>query len=713
VLRREAEELLLPNLPAFIRGEYRPEDNDERLALVGACQFQGNYAAAARLYADAFKADPGLADNLTTECRYRTLREELPEDDRMDPLETECRYLAARCAALAGAGLGKDGASLSPVERARWRQQARRWLHADLDQWARTLTLGSELDRKLAKKMLTRWRVQPDLAGLFELNASDEFSADERKDGSALWNDVDLVLKRIGEQERAFARDRNPPHLRRESERLLRAGRMEEARVAWQAALDTNPLDHNAWHGYAELCLFLGRKDDYRRARQDLLTRFVTIKNPYFAERTSRACLLLPGPEDELSQATMLALRAATASDRPDDALARPYFLFAQGLADYRLGRLDRAIAVMRGDASRVTGPAPRLIITMALYGSGQAAEARKMLATAVLSYDWRVRSADDPNDWTSHVLRREAESMILPNLPGFIDGNYQPQDKGERLALLACELAAWEFRGLPGAAGVIHANERQNLTAWERAIDECRKIITDSPTNGALSMKIAAVYQSTGRTREAVPLLASASAINPSDTLLFLKVAALKAWFGQDKDLAATRKRSIAYARESKELVGAERAAKACSILPTDDKKALEAALALARTAEKAGRATGDRVWHLLALGMAEHRNGNYAAADEALRAADKAGPNNRYIEGISRFYRAMNMFRQGQKEEARELAIAAKAKMHPLPKDEGNPLADNRDHDDLILWLAYREANTMIHFEPVSQPQTENSRK
>src|SRR5262249_19326200 len=118
VLRREAEALILPDLPAFLRGEYRPQDNDGRLALVGACQFQGRYAAAACLYADAFESDPQLADHLTTECRYRTLRAELPEDDRMDPLETECRYLAARCAALAGSGLGKDGPGLSAAERA-------------------------------------------------------------------------------------------------------------------------------------------------------------------------------------------------------------------------------------------------------------------------------------------------------------------------------------------------------------------------------------------------------------------------------------------------------------------------------------------------------------------------------------------------------------------------------------------------------------------
>jgi serine/threonine-protein kinase len=58
VLRREAEALILPNLPAFLRGEYEPQDNDERLALAGTCQSQGRYHAAARLYAEAFTSLP-------------------------------------------------------------------------------------------------------------------------------------------------------------------------------------------------------------------------------------------------------------------------------------------------------------------------------------------------------------------------------------------------------------------------------------------------------------------------------------------------------------------------------------------------------------------------------------------------------------------------------------------------------------------------------
>ena len=110
--------MILPDLPAFLRGEHEPLDNNERLALAGTCQAQGRYHTAVRIYAGAFAADPGLADDLTTECRYRSMREE-PHYERVESIDTEARYLAARCAALAGYGLGREGAGLGRAERAR------------------------------------------------------------------------------------------------------------------------------------------------------------------------------------------------------------------------------------------------------------------------------------------------------------------------------------------------------------------------------------------------------------------------------------------------------------------------------------------------------------------------------------------------------------------------------------------------------------------
>ena len=94
----------------------------------------------------------------------------------------------------------------------------------------------------------------------------------------------------------------------------------------------------------------------------------------------------------------------------------------------------------------------------------------------------------------------------------------------------------------------------------------------------------------------------------------------------------------------------------------------------------------------------MAEYRSGHYAAADEALLAAAKAGPNNPHATGTAAFYRAMSLFRQGKEKEARQVALAAAAKMKPLPKDAQNPLANQATHDDLIVWLAYKEAKAMI---------------
>jgi serine/threonine-protein kinase len=174
VLRREAEAKILPDLPAFLRGNYQPRENDERLALLGVCQSRGLYGAAARLYADAFATDRALAE---------------------DP-NLECRYHAARCAALAGCGLGEDGADLSAVERTRWRRPARAWLRADLTLRARTLDGGSPAARVQVRNLLTRWQADPDLAGLREPRALEKWPAEERQECLALWNEVSAVFHR-------------------------------------------------------------------------------------------------------------------------------------------------------------------------------------------------------------------------------------------------------------------------------------------------------------------------------------------------------------------------------------------------------------------------------------------------------------------------------------------------------------------------------------
>ena len=224
--------------------------------------------------------------------------------------------------------------------------------------------------------------------------------------------------------------------------------------------------------------------------------------------------------------------------------------------------------------------------------------------------------------------------------------------------------------------------------------------------------------YFSLGRTREAIPHLVTVSSATPKDTSLALKVAALQAWFGQDNELAANQQRTLAIAKGTNDAGVAEHAARVCSILPSTDKAELEAALALGRTAVKVGK-SGARAHNMLALGMAEYRSGNDAAADEALLIAAKAN-DPAWLPGIAAFYRAMSLFRQGKPDLARKLAAEAAARMKPFPQDEKNPLAaagpdvpGNRHADNLILWLAYKEAKAMIQFDSAPPLKAENEKK
>jgi tetratricopeptide (TPR) repeat protein len=101
---------------------------------------------------------------------------------------------------------------------------------------------------------------------------------------------------------------------------LMRRGRAEEVLADWQKALADNPPDHAFWFGYAELCLFLGHEEEYRRACKELLDRFGATPDRFIAERTGRACLLL-SVEGELHRAAALIDRAL-ASRRPEDGWA-------------------------------------------------------------------------------------------------------------------------------------------------------------------------------------------------------------------------------------------------------------------------------------------------------------------------------------------------------------------------------------------------------
>jgi serine/threonine-protein kinase len=166
----------------------------------------------------------------------------------------------------------------------------------------------------------------------------------------------------------------------------------------------------------------------------------------------------LPATGGGLRQAAALTRRAAV-SDPSAHSQAYPWFLFARGLAEYREGKFDQAFATMRDGASRLNGPKPRLVLAKALHRVGQFVEARKTLAAVILSFDWNATQARNHDVWICHLLRREAEVLVISNLAAFRRGEYQPRDNDEGVALLAGQLTSCEFAGLQGTAARLYSD--------------------------------------------------------------------------------------------------------------------------------------------------------------------------------------------------------------------------------------------------------------
>jgi serine/threonine-protein kinase len=196
---------------------------------------------------------------------------------------------------------------------------------------------------------------------------------------------------------------------------LAERGGLQEARRIWGKFLERNPADHNSWYGYAQLCLFLGDPDAYGRARKALLDHYGNnIDDWIVAERTSLACLLLPVSVDEAHRVDAMVDKTLALGPKPGDP-DHAYVAFVKGLAEYRKGRAKQAIPLLQESAKALSNRAgPRLVIAMAQFQSGSKNEARATLMATVAAFNWKEPQGELITTWVSHVLRREAERLIL-----------------------------------------------------------------------------------------------------------------------------------------------------------------------------------------------------------------------------------------------------------------------------------------------------------
>jgi len=152
-----------------------PEDRSQAERLDGArlCARLYRGADAARLYAEAFEADPEAVED-----RGYSLREQ-----------------AARAAALAGTDRSVDAPEQSAA-RAALRAQALEWLRQELGTWTAWIDQDEGRDRRriVAAQAVYRWFGSPEFAGLREAEGLARLPEDERADWAAFWDEAERRL---------------------------------------------------------------------------------------------------------------------------------------------------------------------------------------------------------------------------------------------------------------------------------------------------------------------------------------------------------------------------------------------------------------------------------------------------------------------------------------------------------------------------------------
>jgi len=206
-----------------------------------------------------------------------------------------------------------------------------------------------------------------------------------------------------------------------------------------------------------------------------------------------------------------------------------------------------------------------------------------------------------------------------------------------------------------------------------------------------------------------------SAETLSGDEARSAMKDAALMVWFGEDEEHTSFSNRLLEQAAGTEIASVADRVAKIACLRPIAAATMQAEALTLARRGVELETADEKlRPWYHLALGMAEYRSGHFADAMTTLTDVPRAIVVDTFepklVEGTAGFYRAMILFHEGKADEARALFTATEAKMTPLPADEQNPLTDGAGADDLILWLAYKEAKALLA-EPEDSKRLEAS--
>src|SRR5262249_32299567 len=141
--------------------------------------YKERYRTAAGFFADAFAAEPKLADDLQAQHRYN----------------------AACAAALAASGKGVDAGKPDDKERVRLRQQALAWLRDDLAAYTRLADNSNANTRRAIQQRLAHWQEDTDVTAVRDAKALAALREKERAAWEKLWADVAALRTKVERKE--------------------------------------------------------------------------------------------------------------------------------------------------------------------------------------------------------------------------------------------------------------------------------------------------------------------------------------------------------------------------------------------------------------------------------------------------------------------------------------------------------------------------------
>jgi WD40 repeat protein len=247
---------------------------------------------------------------------------------------------------------------------------------------------------------------------------------DQRAKALAARRQLDRTLEQLDRQLEA-ARSKAEEAALRFRRGVLRARltRWEPAAADLGRAVQLNPDGQAGYYHLAGVLLWLGDRDLYRNHCQEMLRRFGGTTDPYVAERTAKACLIVPGTVADREQLVRLTERALVGTEAQG---GYPWLLQTRGLAECRVGRPEQAIKWVEMGRKRFASPPPvyaalaHLFLSLAYRQLKEDGTARQALGEAArlidneLPYESSGDLGDGWLDWVfCQAVRREAEGLL------------------------------------------------------------------------------------------------------------------------------------------------------------------------------------------------------------------------------------------------------------------------------------------------------------